>query len=68
MVPMPAVQLRVHEGAVSVTARAVGLPRRSDGGEQAARVLAAHTRSQITRATTALIDIRQTHLTEYHND
>jgi hypothetical protein len=33
-----------------------------------ARVLAAHTRSQITRATTALFDIHQRHLTEYIDD
>jgi hypothetical protein len=65
MVPMPAVQQRVHEGVDSVTARDVGFPRRGAGGEPAARVLAGHTRSQITRATTALFDIRQTHLTDY---
>jgi hypothetical protein len=32
-----------------------------------ARVLVGHSRRQITRATTALFDIRLTHLTEYHN-
>ena len=32
-----------------------------------ARVLAGHTRGQITRATTALFDIRQTHLPEYND-
>jgi hypothetical protein len=32
-----------------------------------ARVLTAHTRSQITRAPTALFDIRQIHLTDYHD-
>lgn len=43
-----------------MTARDVRLPRRGAGGEQTPRVLAGHTRSQITRATTALFDIRQT--------
>ena len=33
-----------------------------------ARVLAGHTGWQITRATTALFDIRQRHLTEYIDD
>jgi hypothetical protein len=49
-----------------MTARDVRLHRRGDGGEQTPRVLAGHTRLQIDRATTALFDLRQTHLTDYH--
>jgi len=48
-----------------MTARDVRLAWRDGGGEQTPRVLAGHTRWQIDRATTALFDIRQTHLTDY---